>query len=227
MALLSKSSSYKEYLKRIQEYRSLTNEDHIFSDIQSRTEKLFSDIRNRNDQQVYFKLLVGICAVSVLVGIISIMMSYYFQGIVLLAAPLFAWYHYNHQLKSEIESQKRYKVDQQLSIKDQLMSKVQYLIRGLDIKIHRIRIVRWIYMLIFPAIMTSLLFFVRNEIEVNRFLLLVIAFIIGSIFWFYYFKDDLDELEYQQKEMNEYHQSLILQMYSSKNVEERVTAEEE
>ena len=219
MALLSKSSSYQEYLKRIQEYRSLTTEDQIFSDIQSRTEKLFSDVRSRNDQQVYYKLLIGICAASIVIGVVSIMMSYYFQGIVLLAAPLFAWYHYNHQLKSEIEAQQRYKEDQQLNIKDQLMSKVQYLIRGLNIKIHRITIVRWVYMLIFPALMISLLFFIRNEIEVNRFLLLVIAFIIGSIFWYYYFKDDLDELEYQQKEMNEYHQSLILQIHSTKNQE--------
>ena len=159
MALLSKSSSYQEYLKRIQEYRSLTTEDQIFSDIQSRTEKLFSDVRSRNDQQVYYKLLIGICAASIVIGVASIMMSYYFQGIVLLAAPLFAWYHYNHQLKSEIEAQQRYKEDQQLNIKDQLMSKVQYLIRGLNIKIHRITIVRWVYMLIFPALMISLLFF--------------------------------------------------------------------
>lgn len=211
MAILTNASSYQKYLNRINEYRALKSKDQRYSDIQARTEVLLSELTSRNDPKVYLTLLIGICALSLLVGIVCLILGHYLIGIILTAAPFVSWYFYSTSLKDEIRTQQELSEKNKTVIEEKILTQVQYLLQGVHIKLTRMNIVRLVYMSIFPFLMLGVLLIVQSQLSINLLVLLVIAIIMGSLFWYFYFKTEVDEMTYQKKELVEYEETLILE----------------
>lgn len=211
MAILSNVSSYQRYIDRINEYRALKSKDQRYSDIQARAEVLQNELTSRNDKEIFFYLLLGICVLSLVVGAICIYLSHLLIGLILVLSPFIAWYVYSTTMKGEIKVQRELAEKNKNDIQEKILTQVQYLIQGVHIKLTRMNLVRFVYMSLFPFLMLGILLIVKSQIEINLIMLLVIAIAMGSLFWYFYFKNEVDEMTYQQKELEEYESALLLE----------------
>lgn len=211
MAILSNVSSYQRYIDRINEYRALKSKDQRYSDIQARAEVLQNELTSRNDKEIFFYLLLGICVLSLVVGAICIYLSHLLIGLILVLSPFIGWYVYSTTMKGEIKVQRELAEKNKNDIQEKILTQVQYLIQGVHIKLTRMNLVRFVYMSLFPFLMLGILLIVKSQIEINLIMLLVIAIAMGSLFWYFYFKNEVDEMTYQQKELEEYESALLLE----------------
>ncbi len=90
---------------------------------------------------------------------------------------------------------------------------LKYLSSGYGVKITRLHSVRWLYVFVFPLvlILTSELYqyFFHDDIKTGI-MNFVVAFLMGSTFWFLYFQKDLHELELDQHDVD----SMVGKLYS-------------
>lgn len=214
MDLLKGSKNYQKFLYRINEYKQITDKNQAFGAIQSRVDSLYDDMKSKGDKQFYGYLHIGIISFALILSALSFMNGSFFPGVLLIISAVGFKYLYNQTLKTLIldTSKEQEEEEAQQAFDLKLYHKMQYLKSGIDVKTTRISLVRNAYMVIFPVIMyTSVsLFNLDNQISVLVSILL--AFMLGGVFWFYYFKDELDELEYQEMELDTYIDDFVSHM---------------
>lgn len=206
MDLLNYSSKYQKYLDRINEYKEITDKNQAFSSIHSRIDTLSNDLKSKNDKNYYNYIHLGIVALSVLLAVVCLFDRFYFLGMVLVSVAVGARYFFTSTMKNLIISVDK-EHDEELkeqSFEQQLFHKMQYLKKGIELKTTRINIVKHSFMVIFPlALLGSISIFGLQETG-SWFVQSLFAIVMGCMFWFYFFKDDLDELEYQGMELQQY-----------------------
>lgn len=82
---------------------------------------------------------------------------------------------------------------------------LRYLSSGYDVKISRLKSVRLVYMILFPLVLVlwSEMYQFWRDSQVNTGIIqFVAAFLIGCVFWYLYFQDDLHELELDQTDVD-------------------------
>lgn len=205
MDLLSKSNKYQQFLNRIQAYKEIVDKNKAFSTIQNRVDIVFTELKTKKDKSFYENIHLGLVICIVGVGLFCILKGHYFKGTINIFIALAIKYFYNYALSKQInESHEDQELLKTTAFDIQLLQKIRYLIGGIDVKITRISIVRNSFILAFPFIMFSLASSIQSLENLGWFVPCMIAFITGGLFWFYFFKDDIDELEFHQLELKEY-----------------------
>lgn len=223
MDLLNNSTKYQKYLDRINEYKEISDKNQAFSAIKGRVENLSQDLKSKKDRDFYRHIHVGLLMVSAIVAAICFYKSMYFAGILLLAGIAVSKYLYTHTLKSLIKhTSDELAMEQSEKAFDlKLFHHMQYLKNGIELKSARIAIVRYSYMAIFPILLVSIVSFSSLASSVSLFIQSTLAILMACIFWFYFFKDDLDELDYQEMELQEYIHDFMMNNNNPKEVEDK------
>ena len=221
MDLLNNSTTYKKYLDRINEYKEISDKNQAFSTIKGRVETLSSDLKSKTDRDFYRHIHMGLLIVSLVIAIICIVKGMYVTAGFLLVAAAASKYFYTHTLKSLIRhTSEELKMENEQNAFDlKLFHHMQYLKNGIELKSVRIAIVRYSFMAIFPLILVSIVSLTNLVDSVSLFIQITLAALMGAMFWFYFFKDDLDELDYQEMELQEYIHDFMM------NNPNKVTAE--
>jgi len=82
---------------------------------------------------------------------------------------------------------------------------LKYLSSGYGVKITRLHSVRWIYVFVFPLVMvlfSELYQYCFHDDIKTGIMTFIVAYLIGSTFWFLYFQKDLHELELDQQDVD-------------------------
>jgi len=87
-----------------------------------------------------------------------------------------------------------------------ISGQLKYLSSGYNIKIIRLQSVRLIYVIAFPLLLVLLselyqYFFGDGDIDTSI-MQFILAFIIGSSFWFFYFQNDIREFEMDRDDVD-------------------------
>ena len=206
MDLLKNSSKYQSYLNRINDYKQIVDKNHAFTTIQARIEALSLDLKSKKDKAFYEHLHLIILGLSLIVGFICFFKGMYIFGLINIITAIAMKYIYATTLKSIIsESENNPEENPQRAAFDlQLFHKMHYLNHGINLKMARISIVRNAFMIAFPVAMISLVAMTPYTSELGLFIPTILAFGMAAIFWFYFFKDDIDELDFQQMELEQY-----------------------
>ncbi len=206
MDLLNNSTKYQKYLDRINEYKKIADKNQAFSSIKGRVENLSQDLKSKKDRDFYRHIHLGLLVLSILVAACCLYFNRYFSATLLLAGALASKYLYTHTLKSLIKHTSEEKAMEQTekAFDLKLFHHMQYLKNGIELKSARISIVRYSFMAIFPIILVSIVSLSGLATSVSTFVLSSLAILMACLFWFYFFKDDLDELDYQEMELQEY-----------------------
>lgn len=206
MDLLNGSAKYQRYLDRIEEYKKIVDRNEAFSAIQSRVDQLSVELKTKNDQLFYQNVQRALLAVSVIIGVYALYSAYFTLGLLLIAGAIAFKVIYNRTLTSLIHST-THEHDlevSQTSFDLQLYHKMQYLSHGVDVKMARISIVRNGFMILFPLVMIAGSLLSGSLKEISIVAPVTVAFMMGTIFWFYFFKDELDDLDYEEMELETY-----------------------
>lgn len=85
-----------------------------------------------------------------------------------------------------------------------LKSKLQYLYSGVMVKFTRSKAIRTLYMIMFPFILLMIRDFFQGQATVGWIGSSIIAFLLGGLTWWAYFKADLDDLEISRDDIKSY-----------------------
>ena len=180
-------------------------------DLHIDAENIFEDIKTNKSSFIYktiFYMLFFTAMISFLVH--TIKFGYGFGVvflILLLAYFIYFIYSIKAALRENIKSPKADKIDPENP--QFLKSRIQYITEGIKVTAIRIKLVRNFYIIFFPLMTFILIYIFRGESSTkSRIVTFVISVLLGGIFWYYYFKNDLNEIENDMEELDELNEKI-------------------
>ncbi len=175
-------------------------------DIHIDAENIFEDIKTNKSSFIYktiFYLLFFTSMISFLVHTIKFGYGFGIVFLILLFA-YFLYYIYSIKaaLRENIKSPKADKIDPENP--QFLKSRIQYITEGIKVTATRIKLVRNFYIIFFPLMTFILIYIFRGQSSTKSLIItFVISVLLGGVFWYYYFKNDLNEIENDMEELEE------------------------
>lgn len=206
MDLIHRKEKYKEYLKKIEKAKSDDGDFKFVEALEARSEVILRELREQNDKGVMNLALV---LVTIPFALLSIY-SYYQHGtnIMLIPIAMLILYliYYRFKMLSAARRVKEYRIDNRDKVSDKdinwLKKKIEYITYGIEVKLARLRMIKLFYMIFFPLLLVLLAEFIFDSIAFgNRFFSFFVAFLIGGLFWHYFFNDEIYDLEETQTDL--------------------------
>lgn len=115
---------------------------------------------------------------------------------------------YQKAIKENIASA-NYDAYKDVDEKTFLRTKLQYIHTGIDIKYTRTNIIRFMFVCLFPFLMVLIKEIFQGQLEVTSILgYFLFAVLLGSIFWWFYFFNELERLEISKEDIEGYLESI-------------------
>jgi len=174
--------------------------------IESRAETLLSELKEDNDSFVYSTSLL-IMVVLFLLAIVflyikigfSINLLIYLVGL----TGMLAYYKMNmNKAFSENARLANYKSIDTDDKVNYVTGLLKYLSSGFDVKLTRIRSVKWFYTILFPLFLLILRETYVGEFTTQTFLLNLFVGVITGVIWYYYFVQGENKLNEDREEIN-------------------------
>lgn len=206
MDLLKNSSKYNDYLLRIKEYKEIAESNTDFSVIEGRVQNLYTELKAKDQKKFYSNILRGIFFIGLTLSFVCFFVSYIGLGILNTLVLAGAYVYYRSSIKplaSESNKEKSL-ASESNSFESKLYHTMKYLENGIDLKAARIIAIRFIYIGMLSVLMFTGAKLLNIENSTSSVVLYGLSLMLNAAFWFYFFKDDLEELEYIAMELDEY-----------------------
>jgi len=184
----------------------MENKSFRLRDIHIDVENIFEDIKKNKSSFVYktmFYMLFSISAVSFVshatiygfgIGVVFL--------VLLIAFYLYFLYNIKVIIRENIKSPKSSEVDPENP--EFLKNRIQYISEGIRVTIGRAGLVRNLYIIFFPLMSLTVIDLFRGPLDgKSYFITFVVAVLIGGVFWFYYFRSDITDIESDIVELEE------------------------
>jgi len=177
-------------------------------DIHIDAENIFEDIKNGKSAFIYKSIFYMLFSVSMISYLAHTIKFGYGFGIVFLVLLLAYFIYFLYTLKAaireNIKSPKLDKIDPEKP--EFLKSRIQYISEGIKVTETRIKLVRNFYIIFFPLTTFILIYLFRGNTGTKSLIItFVISVLLGGVFWYYYFKNDLNEIENDMEELDDLH----------------------
>ena len=208
MDLIHRKEKYKEYLKKIEKAKSDDGDFKFIEALEARSDVILRDLRDQNDKK---EMNLALALIAIPFTLLSAA-SYIRDGVSMLVIPfallLLFLIFYRVRLLSAARAVKEFRIENRDKVADKdinwLKKKIEYITYGIEVKLTRLRLVKVFYMIYFPLLLVFLAEFVFGKVAFNnRFISLFVAFMLGGIFWHYFFNTQTDELEENQSDLYE------------------------
>ncbi len=169
----------------------------LLRDIHVDVENIYEDIKANKSQFVYRSLFLMLFIASIIIFITHIYKNGFSYSILFLIFILsYYFYHTYHikQAKKEyIKIQKPQKVDPENP--GFLKERIEYVYEGVSLILFRAKMTRNFYMIFFPLLTITLTNLMKVDLELKAFIsVIIVSFLLGGLFWYYYFRVDVEEL---------------------------------
>ena len=202
------NENFKSYENKLNDPLNTAGKDTSLREFHIAIENIFDDLKSSKSSRDYkwlFLLLVSLCIIATTLHIAKYGVGFNLIAILLL---LIYWVYYRYKLKQAIIEQsaenKKIKEVSSASEKnaDILLNRLQYIFNGISVLEIRIELVRNQFVIFFPVFAMLMIDFIKGPMTIAAFITTaVIAIILGGLFWIYYFKNDLDDLDYSVEEL--------------------------
>ena len=181
--------------------------------VEAKAEKLLDDYRSDSDIAVYTNamfFLVGIL-------IIAIILLYIYEGYgqLIYSLALLSLIPYKIMIGSASEYSQSLSFYKNIYVSNKIgftTTKLKYLKSLIVLKLTRVRALRIVYMCCFPVLLyvLSKLFVEREIVFTDELIYAAAAILIGTIYWYFYFKNEIQDLELDQDEIKSIISSISL-----------------
>jgi hypothetical protein len=178
-------------------------------------ENIFDNIKSHKSARDFkwlFILLVSILLIATSIHLWIFGIG--FNLIALLIIPSY-WVYYRYTLKKSIEKQaiaNKEISDRQSGQQDNkkiLIDRSQYILNGIDVLENRIVLIRNQYVLFFPVFTMIVIDIIRGPFSFGAFIVTaIVSIILGGLFWIFYFRNDLIDLENAASELENLQENL-------------------
>lgn len=165
-------------------------------------ENIFENIKSyksARDFKWLFLLLLSLVLIATAIHISLFGLGFNLIPVLLLIA---FWIYYRYTLKKSIEQQAiaNKEIAEGQEDKDDnksiLKTRVQYILNGIDVLETRITLIRNQYVVFYPIFAMIVIDIIRGPLSYAAFAVTaVISIILGGLFWIFYFRNDLIDLE--------------------------------
>lgn len=206
MDLIHRKEKYKEYLKKIEKAKSDDGDYKFYQALEARSEIILKELKEQNDKG---EMNIAIALVSIPVTILALL-YYVKDGLNFMMIPLglliIFLIYYRTKMLGAARMVKEYRTDNRDKVADKdinwLKKKIEYITYGIEVKLTRLRLVKVFYMIFFPLFLLLLgEYFFKYIPFNNRFISFFVAFLIGGLFWHYFFNVEITELEDNQEDL--------------------------
>ena len=208
MDLIHRKEKYKEYLHRLEQARKSINQSVALRGIHNTTDKILDDLRDKKSINEYNWILILLVIPVLIFMVISIITNGLGWRLVPLIFLFVSLFYYRWKILQVTKFATKSKLpsdDAQASEAVWLKAKIQYIMSGITVKRTRITLLKWIYFLYCPLLVYFLVeLFKGAPADALLPWFLLAAYIIAGVFWIYYFKSDIEDLDFTQEEMEEY-----------------------
>jgi len=207
MDLIHRKEKYNQYLKKIEKAKSEDEGDYKFYEaLEARSELILKDLREQNDK-LETNLAIALIAIPIfLLGILSYITSGFNSMMIPLILLTIFLVYYRIKMLGAARMVKEYRIDNRDKVSDRdinwLSKKIEYITHGIEVKLTRLRSIKVYYIFFFPILLVLLGEYLYGEIPFrNLFIAFFLAFVIGGLFWHYFFNAEIDELEDTQEDL--------------------------
>jgi len=165
-------------------------------------ETKLEDLTDAKNNVSLLGLLLGM--LSSVLAIIFIKQGFDLKWLIVLVMLLGYLLFYRFSMKSAETKTKlleNYKDDEDVS--SSFYAKANYLSSQISLRKTRLNLIRYFYMLFFPLFLILLYFSRSAETISSPLKAILLAVGIGSIFWYFYFKGEIDELDITKDDLED------------------------
>lgn len=176
----------------------MENKNFRLRDIHIDVENIFEDIKKNKSSFVYKTIFYMLFSVSAISFVSHAMIFGFGIGaiflILLIAYYIYFLYNIKAIIRENIKSTKSNEVDPENP--EFLKARIQYISEGVKVTSGRSGLVRNLYIIFFPLMSLTVIDLFRGPLSgMSYFVTFIIAELIGGVFWFYYFRSDITDIE--------------------------------
>ncbi len=169
----------------------------LLRDIHVDVENIYEDIKANKSQFVYRSLFLVLFVASIIVFIIHIYKNGFSYSILFLIFIVSYYFYHTYRIKQAkkeyIKIKKPEKVDPENP--EFLKKRIEYVNEGVLLTLFRAKMTRNFYMIFFPLLTITLINLIKVDLGLKALLsVIVVSFILGGLFWHYYFRVDIEEI---------------------------------
>jgi len=201
MDLIHRKEKYNEYLKKIEKAKSDDGGDYKFYEaLEARSDLILKDLREQNDKLEMNLAILFVAIPTIILGILSYVKLGFNLMMIPLVLLLIYLIYFRVRMLAEARKVKEYRIDNRDKVADRdinwLKKKIEYITYGIEVKLTRLRSIKVYYIFFFPLLLVSLADYCFSQSPFgNLFLAFFVAFLIGGLFWHYFFNEEINELE--------------------------------
>jgi len=180
--------------------------------IQNKAENLLQDLKEDTATSYVTNallVLVIMYLISLVILYITDVNSSIIKFLIYLLVMIICLVIYRMRMTASVKESQSLAAYEKLDKEDKanyISGQLKYLSSGYNIKIIRLQSVRLIYVIAFPLLLVLLselyqYFFSEGDIS-TTIMQFIIAFLIGSTFWFFYFQNDIKEFEMDRDDVD-------------------------
>ena len=183
--------------------------------IEEKANALLNDLKNDDDAFVYSTTLL----ILVVLFLLAIVFLYILSGVsikllvyLVILIGILSYYRMNmNRVYKESAILLNYKKIDPADKTNYVSGLLKYLASGVSIKLERLKSVRLFYTIMFPLFLLVIREIYLGEYDNKSFLLsILMAAVVGGLFWYFYFSNGLQELEDDHEEINELSASIFV-----------------
>jgi Ca2+/Na+ antiporter len=209
------NEKYKAYQSQLKGTQGLDISDKKLRVFHISIENIFDNIKSHKSSRDFKWLFILLYSLVIIATAIHIGKYSVTFNLIPLFLLLIYWVYYRYTLKKSIEAQananKEILSDSTENPDNEklLINRAQYILNGIDVLESRIILIRNQYLLFFPVFTILMIDIIRGPLSIGAFIITVIlSIILGGLFWIFYFKNELVDLENASDELQEIQQKL-------------------
>ncbi len=202
---LFRKDKFQQYSRRLEDAKKSVAEEMYRKSVDEKTRVLetkLSDLSEPKNNVSLFGVLLGMLT-SVL-AIVFFKHGFDLKWLIVLVSLLGYLLFYRFSMKTAEAKSKlleNYKEEEDLNAS--FYGKANYLSSQIALRKTRLGLIRIFYMLFFPLFLILLSISRSGDGGIGSFNSIVLAVVLGGLFWYFYFKGDLTELDMTREDLEE------------------------
>ena len=203
---MDNNDKYQKYASKVNDIGNLENKNFKLRDIHMDVENIYEDIKKNKSSFIYktiYYLLFGLAALSFLIHIIIYGFDF---GVLFMVGLVVYFFYFTYKIKSSIKdnikSPKLNKIDPESA--EFLKSRIQYISEGIQVTLERAEMLRNFFIIFFPLMAFTLIDILKGPMTAKSyFVTIIVSILLGGVFWYYYFRNDITDIQSDIEELNE------------------------
>jgi len=209
------NEKYKSYQQKLKEFEGNNKSGDFLRYFHLKTENIYDNIKSSKSPRDFKWLFILLCSLLIIAVAIHIGIRGIGLNLLPLILLLIYWVYYRYQLKIAIADQaiKNKKISENssddLENKQKLSNRIKFIINGIEVLNVRVKLIRNQYVIFFPILAILFIDLIKGPLNPSAIIITaIISIILGGLFWIYYFKNDLLELQDAEDELEELDEDL-------------------